>query len=316
MSHTWKDLTSKSDNFFNTLPLFNKKGSLEDNYSFKYTAKPSNGKFSLSANHTNGSIGKVEFSGSGTYTNYYNTELGYKINNKPGVELTAKLTDDLIPLSGSSFHLHLNAIEKEERAILHFKYAANALNLVLGASIPLPHRLFNLPVEEGDDVNHNKTVSTEILYKVCESGDYYVGLDATYKLPNENETPRYDVKGVVATKSSNYEGGFFFRKSVDKENSTQFGGYSTSETEHLTISSHFAYVRNKNEFSLDNFVSFPSHGSNHLLGLQVSGKKTSLSFGIERNIDSNTKISFAYAYLISQTVDKRSAVRFNLELSN
>lgn len=43
MSYSWKDLCSKSDVYYNTLPLFNKKKQLEDNYSFKFTAKPSNG---------------------------------------------------------------------------------------------------------------------------------------------------------------------------------------------------------------------------------------------------------------------------------
>jgi len=290
---------------------------LEDNYSFKFTAKPSNGKFSLSANHTNGSRGKVEFSANETYTNYYNTELGYKINNKPGVELTAKLTDNLIPLEGASLNLNLNAVEKEERATVQFKYANKTLNLSVGASVPLPHRLFNIPVQDNDNVNYNKVLSSEIVYRLSESRDYYFGIDASYKLPNENETPKYDVRGVLATKSSNYEGGVFIRRSVDKDNSTQVGAYSTSETGDLTISSHLAYERTRNEFNLDNFVSFPgSDGNTYLLGVQVS-PKTSVSFGIERNISSNTKVSFAYAYILSKEENlKRTAFRVGVELSN
>lgn len=317
MSFSWKDLTSKSDNFYSSLPIFNKSGALEDNYSFKFTAKPTNGKYSLSANHTNGSRGKVEFSASETYANYYNTELGYKISNKPGVELTAKVTDELVPLKGSSVHLHLNAVEKEERATLHFKFANKQLNISLGASTPLPHKLFNLPVSKEEEETYNKTLSSEIVYRCCEDRDYYFGIDGTYKLPNENETPKFDVRGVVATKSDNYEGGVFVRRTVDKKTSTKVGAYSTSKTDNLTLSSHLIFDRTANEFQLDNFVSFPgSNESNLLLGVQVF-PKTSLSFGYERNLDSNTKLSFAYAYIISKEENlKKSALRVGVELSN
>jgi len=317
MSTSWRDLTSKSDIFYQNLPLFNRKGALEDNYSFKLTAKPKNGKYTFSANHTNGERGKVEFSGSETYSRYHDTELGYKINNKPGVELTAKFTDKLIPVSGSSFTLSLSAVEREERASLQFKYAANSLHALFGVSVPLTHQVFNLPVHNEENKQHNKLVQAEVVYRLHENRDYYFGIDATYQLPNENETPKYDVRGVLANKTGNFEGGVFIRRSDDRE-ASQFGSYVTAETENLTLSSNFAYRHHKKEFHLDNFVSFPgSHKENrYLLGIQVS-PKTSLSLGVERNIDSNTKISFAYAYIISKEENnKRSALRVNVELSN
>lgn len=315
MAYSWRDLVGKSDTFSNVLPLFNKKGSLEDNYSFKFTAKPKNGKYSLLANHTNGARGRVEFSASETYTNYYNTELGYKINNKPGVELSAKLTDKLVPLEGSSLSLTISSEERQEKASLSFNYANNVVNATVGVSIPLPQRVFNLQVQNDDNVVQNKSVSTELVYGFAR--DYFFGVAGTYKLPNEGEQPKYDVRALVAQKNTNFEGGVYARKSVDKETSSQLGSYVTVETDNLTLSSNFDYEFNKNQFRLDNFVSLPGqNGQRYLLGYQVF-PQTSLSFGVEKVLDSTTKISFAYAYVISKEESvKRSAFRVGIELTN
>jgi len=315
---SWRDLTSKSDIFYNNLPLFNKKGALEDNYSFKLNAKPKNGKYSFSANHTNGERGKVEFSGSETYTKYHDTELGYKINNRPGVELSAKLTESLLTVNGLSLTLNLTAAEKEERASFKLNYASRHLSSVFGVSIPLPHRVFNLPVNKEGDEKHNKTVNAEVLYNFDKEHNYFVGVDGTYKLPNEGEEPKYDVRGVIANRNSDFEGGLYVRRSTgsEKEKSSIVGAYSTVKgRDDVTISSNFSVETNKKEFNLDNFASFKSGDNTYLLGVQVF-PKTTVSFGLERAIDKNTKLSFAYAYVISREENiKSNAVRFGVELT-
>lgn len=314
MSYSWRDLTSKSDVFYNNLPVFNRKGALEDNYTFKLTAKPENGKYTLSATHLNGERGKVEFSGTQTLTKYHNTELGYKISNRPGVELTTKLTDSLLTVKGLSLNLNLTSAEREERATLQFRYSNNVINSVFGVSIPLPQRVFNLPVQKESTETYNKTLNAEVLYRATEC-NYYVGVDATYKLPNEGETPKYDVRGVIANKNSNFEGGAYARRSVDKETSTTLGSFASVDSGDVTISSNFSIETVKKEFHLDNFASFKQDGNRYLFGVQVF-PKTAVSFGVERAIDSRTKLSFAYAYVISKEENiKKNAVRVGVELT-
>lgn len=314
MSYSWRDLTSKSDVFYNNLPVFNRKGSLEDNYSFKLNAKPENGKYTLSATHLNGERGKVEFSGTQTLTKYHNTELGYKISNRPGVELTAKLTDSLLTVKGLSLNLNLTSAEREERATLQFRYTTNVLNSVFGVSIPLPQRVFNLPVQKESTETYNKTVNAEVLYRATEC-NYYVGVDATYKLPNEGETPKYDVRGVIANKNNNFEGGAYARRSVDKETSVTVGSFASVDSGDVTISSNFSYETVKKEFHLDNFVSLKQDGNRYLFGVQVF-PKTAVSFGVERALDSRTKLSFAYAYVVSKEENvKKNAVRVGIEFT-
>jgi len=197
-------------------------------------------------------------------------------------------------------------------------YASRHLSSVFGVSIPLPHRVFNLPVNKEGDEKHNKTVNAEVLYNFDKEHNYFVGVDGTYKLPNEGEEPKYDVRGVIANRNSDFEGGLYVRRSTgsEKEKSSIVGAYSTVKgRDDVTISSNFSVETNKKEFNLDNFASFKSGDNTYLLGVQVF-PKTTVSFGLERAIDKNTKLSFAYAYVISREENiKSNAVRFGVELT-
>jgi len=303
--------------FYNNLPLFNKKDSLEDNYSFKFTSSPSNAKFSFSANHTNGKRGKLEFAASETLTKYYNTELGYKVNSKPGVELSAKLTDSLIPLNGAGLTLKLAAEEREETASVTLSHVCKHKNLSLTLSHPLPTRAFNLSVSKEEEKTFHNTVSGELVVKVSQNRNYFVGLQGKYKVPIE-EKGGYEVKAVLANKGDNFEGGVYAGKSVDKESYTKMGAWASTQTGDVSLASNFSYDFLNKKYVLDNFASFPgSEGTNYLLGLQVF-PKTSLSFGVQRSLGKSTKFTVAYSSVIGQTEEnfKRSGLRFGVELTN
>jgi len=221
----------------------------------------------------------------------------------------------LVPLKGSSVSLSLGAQERDEKASLSFSYVNETVNGLISFSLPLSRKVFNLQVE-GDEASTplNKTINAEALVRASPTRDYYFGFSGSYKLPNDGELPKYNVRGLLANKNSSFEGGLYINKSSDKENSTLIGSFASAETSNVTVSSNFSYDLEKREFQLDNFVLFPgSSDSNYLLGLQVNKKKSSFSFGVEKNLDKNTKLSFAYAYLLNQEI-KSSAIRVGVEL--
>jgi hypothetical protein len=259
----------------------------------------------------------LEFGATETYTNYYNTELGYKITSKPGVELSAKLNDSLLPVKGASLNLKVAAEEREETASLSLSHVCDIKNASITLSMPLPTRVFNLSVANVEEKTQNRTVSGELLWRVSQDRNYYLGFQGKYKIPVE-EKGGYEIKGVVANKSNEFEGGAYASKVVGDDSSCRYGAWVSSESDNgVALTSHFSYECSKNEYSLDNFASYRvDNDTNLLLGMQVF-PQTSFSFGVERSLGKSTKFSFAYASLISKSEEsKRSGLRFGVELTN
>lgn len=259
----------------------------------------------------------MEFGASETLSKYYNTELGYKIHSKPGIELSAKVTDDLLPVKGANLNLKVAAEEREETASLSLSHVCEHKNVSVTFSLPLPKRVFNLEVEKLEEKTQHRTVSGELLWRVSQNRDYYLGIQGKYKLPVE-EKGGYELKGVIANKSSDFEGGAYASKVVGSDSSTRYGAWISTEAESVALTSHFSFESTKNEYTLDNFASFRAdNNTNFLVGLQVF-PQTSLSFGVERSLGKSTKFSVAYATLISKSDEnsKRSGLRFGVELSN
>jgi len=332
MSYCWNDLSSKSDIFTNVLPLFNDSGSLETNFGFKLTSSPNNGKYSFFGNHTDGKRGNLGFKASQSFTEFHNTKLGFQMISKkdPEVTLTAKFTDDLIPITGSALNLKLSVAGQDESISANFHYQDKRAHGNFEVSVPLDHQVFKL-AERDDDHSSNYQINAKVLVRALEDNDIYVGFDSAFILPNTDEKLQSDIKAVIATKHSQFDGGLYARHKIsadeqDKskiDESTQFGGWVTTQSNDITVASHLSYDVSKNSeptkgFNFENFISFNgSSDDKFLVGLQVV-PKTSLSVGYARELNKNTKFSFGYAYLLSATEDKSkaSAFRFGLELSH
>jgi len=311
MSYSWNELNTFADIFQKVLPVF-KKGTLEDNFSFKYTQKHDTEKYSFSASHTNGKRGTLHFFARETFKNLYNTVLGFNICSKPHVDLTAKITDDLIPLKGSSLSLKICAETSDEHASANFDYSNDRVNGRLGVSIPLPRRLFNLKTDNEPEEGHKK-VHGEAVYKLFANKDYYMGIHACLKLPNEGENLTRDYRLVFAHVTQDFEGGVYARHSNQSKDKKNVGTWVNVRSGEIVMGNNFSFDLVNNQYNLESYASFGPKGRRCFFGVNFLPVPT-LSFAFEKSVDESTKFTFGYAHVLKNIETKNHAFRFSLDL--
>jgi len=271
--------------------------------------------------------GSASFESITPYKYLKDAELGFKYCTKPGVGLSLKLDDNILPLSGSSLSLNLTAIEKDENISGKFSFVNKNLNGSIEAHIPLPEKLFDLTTDEA--VEPRIKLDGELVARPFCDEDLYLGVHTLYEVPMEHEQPHYDIRAVVATKNSNFEGGIYGRKGNDREEGdrAKIGVWATTEADDVTAGAQAEYDLAREDeifkgFSFSTFASFNTGRNNKFLASLSVVPHTTLSFGFVNKIDTRTKISFGFAYVISQGNKvkpehfKQSAFSLGIELNN
>jgi len=267
------------------------------------------------------------FESTAPYKYFNEAELGFKYFSKPGVELSVKLHDNIIPISGSSVTLNVSAVEKDENISGKFSFVNKNLNGNVQAHVPLPQKLFDLTTDEA--VESRIKVDGEFVARPFDDEDLYLGVHALYEVPMEHEQPHYDIRAVVATKNANFEGGIYGRKGNDRDEGdrAKIGVWATTEADDVVAGAQAEYDLAKEDeiykgFAFSTFASFHTSRDQKVLASISIVPHTTLSVGFVNKIDTRTKISFGLAYVIAQGNKvkpehfKQSAFSLGIELDH
>jgi len=206
--HEWRDFFKKFDDLStNNYPTLTKEKQVQDTVKFKFSSKAQEGiKFDSSVTNYDASTTDADFSTKVKLEEVKGLELGLKAKSKPSTEFTAKLSDDLFPLAGASFTAKLASSASEQTIGGSFGYANKLVNLNLGFSYPVHHKLFEF-VKLDEVAKQQPKVDVDFVAKPLEDKDVYVGGNASIALVKENLT--YTSKFAVALNNSTFNGGAF-----------------------------------------------------------------------------------------------------------
>jgi len=324
----YKDLSS--DNF----PVVNTKSNqVQDTLKFKFSSKAQKGvKFESSVNNFDATTTEADFSSKITLEEVKGLELGFKAKSKPATEFTAKINDEILPVEGASITAKLAATATSEQTIgATFGYANQLVNLNVGFSYPIAHRLFDF-IDNNDELTKQKTkVDVDFVAKPLEDQDVYVGGNASISLATEQDPLLYNSKLSVALNNKTFNGGIFVEHKKDKKkdeeaiHKTKFGGWSYAEVDDLSGGAEITYTPSDTKskykgFSFEAIAGIKRDNDSKLSSKIQVVPDTTVSLGYEQKLNSAVKLSFGYSFLLSKTTaeskTKASAFAFGLELSH
>jgi len=230
----------------------------------------------------------------------------------------------LIPYAGAALELKLSAVERDENISASLKYKTKCINGSFTGSLPLHTKIFELGSKDNEAKERIK-FAFDVVAKPLKNEDLYLGIKADYQLVDSNERTNYDVKVVAATKNETFEGGIYARKGFcdKKGHLNKLGAFATTEVNNLVGGSHFSFDIAKSEdenkgFAFETFVGYTSSSSTKYLASFHVVPHSTVSFGVEKQINPNAKISFGFANVVAvgKVAEhlKRTAFNFGLEL--
>jgi len=341
----WRDFTKKYDDLSsNNFPTVHKKSKqIQDTLKFKFSSKVQQGvKFDSSVSNFDGTSTEADFNAKVNVDEVKGLEIGFKAKTKPkepSLELSAKLDDNIVPLSGASVTAKLVATAPKEQGIgVSFSFVNTLANLTLGYTHPIGHRLFDFleaPTDSGNVLADQKPkVEFDVVAKPLEGQDVYVGGNATLNLAHkEGDELTYNSKIQAGLVNSSFNGGVFVehkkedskKEGVKFEHKTTFGGYAYTEVEDLSGGVKITYTPSESDATYKGVSLEASTGLRRDADSKLSSKvqiipDTTVSLGYEQNVNKNVKLSFGYSFLLikntAESKTKSSAYNFGVEFSH
>jgi len=313
--------------------LTKKTKQVQDTLKFKFSSKAQQGvKLESNASNFDAKSTEADFSAKINLNEIKGLELGFKAKSKPTTEFTAKFDDKIIPVEGASVTIKAVATAPSEQTIgASFGYANKYVNLNLGFSYPLSHKLFDF-IESGDALTKQKSkVDVDFVAKPLDQKDIYVGGNAKITLPGDGDELLYESKLSFALNNSAFNGGVFVehKKEIEKEQKTvvhenKFGLWGYTEVDDLSGGAQVAYSPNDGKNAYKGFSFEAVAGIQRDQDSKLSGKvqlipDTTVSLGFEQKLSKFAKFSFGYSFLLNKSNDskaKSSAYLFGLELNH
>jgi len=330
----WRDFTKKyNDLSTNNFPVLTKGKQVQDTLKFKFASKAQQGiKFDSSISNYDATTSEADFSAKINIHEFKGLELGFKAKTKPSTEFTAKFDDKIVPVEGASVTIKAVATGPSEQTLgASFGYANQIVNLNLGFSYPLTHKLFDFV--DGNTLDKQKPkVDFDIVAKPLSDQDIYLGANANITLPHEDEL-LYNSKVSVALNNKTFNGGIFVehKKETQKDDvekyihDTKFGTWAYTEVDDLSGGAQVTYSPKDSKSKYNGFAFEAVAAIQRDEDSKLSSKvqvipDTTVSFGYEQKLSTYAKLSFGYSFLLNKTTNetktKASAYNFGLELSH
>lgn len=299
-------------------------------------------KFDSSVSNFDGASTEADFNAKINIDEVKGVELGFKAKtkpNEPSAEFSVRADDKIVPLEGASVTVKLVATAPKEQGIsASFGFLNNLVNLNLGYTLPLSHRLFDyLEAPKGEEnvlADQRPKVDLDFVAKPVDGHDIFVGGNATLNIAHkEGEELTYSSKIAAGLVNAKFNGGVYVEhkkekgkgKEVAHEHKTTFGGYAYTQAEDLSGGAKVTYAPAEAETAYKGFSVEAVAGLQRDVDSKLSTKiqivpDTTVSLGYEQNLSKSVKLSFGYSFLLAkQTAEsktKSSAYGFGLEINH
>jgi len=313
-------------------------------------------KLDASVNNIDRKLTESEFAVKLNFDQLQGVELGLKAKSKPYTEFTLKFDDKIIPLEGASFTIKdIASLPNQQTIGGVFGFVNKIFNVNFGVSVPIAHKFFTfLPSptetkftnkdgkEESITVNplddQRTKVDLDFVAKPLDDQDIFVGGEVKTELSKGESSPfLYSSKFSVALNNKTTNGGLSIdhKKTIkkdskdledknsvpDTQHETSFSAWVVTEVDDLSGGAQVTYSPSKSSEQYKGFAFEVVTGLQRDKDSKLSTKirvipETTVSLGYEQKLSSFSKLSFGYAFALSEKATKGSAYSFGLEFSH